>query len=139
MTLAQMTFSFGEAGVERAEALTSYRRMKVLRQKHNEAIIGRLPRKAIIRWGKRIGVVRGNQITASSFEELVLVYDLAVHMPRTGNSSPVERYRATLKPAAGSVDDRMLDAMCHSRSALFKVKPRHTSSALTLEYMLCGV
>ena len=128
--------TFWEGEVERAEVLTRYRGLRELSRKHVNAIIKRLPKKTVLYWGKRIGLVRRKAFVASSIEEMALVFDLALYSTRTGKISPVERYRRTLEFATGSEDDLMLDAMCRSRFSLFLIKRRHLAAGLILEDLL---
>lgn len=128
--------TFGEGEVERAEILMRYRRLRELSRKHGDAIIERLPKNAVLHWGKRIGLVRRKTFTASTMEEMTLGFDLAVYSTRSGKISPVERYRRSSKFAVGSEDDLMLDAMCRSRFSLFLVKRRHLATGLILEDLL---
>lgn len=128
--------TFGEGEVERTEVLTRYRRLKEFRLKHGNAIIKRLPKKTVLHWGKRIGLVRGKTFVASTMEEMTLVIDLAVYSTRSEKISPVERYRRSSKFAVGSEDDLMLDAMCRSFFSLFLVKRRHLAAGLILEDLL---
>ena len=128
--------TFGEEEVERTEVLMRYRRLRELSRKHGNAIIKRLPKKTVLHWGKRIGLVRGKTFIASTMEEMTLGVDLAVYSTRSGKTSPVERYRRSSKFAVGSEDDLLLDAMCRSRFSLFLVKRRHLATGLILEDLL---
>ena len=128
--------TFGEGEVERTEVLMRYRRLRELSRKHGDAIIERLPKKTVLHWGKRIGLVRRKTFIASTMEEMTLGFDLAVYSTRSGKISPVERYRRSSKFAVGSEDDLMLDAMCRSRFSLFLVKRRHLATGLILEDLL---
>ena len=84
--------TFGEGEVERKEVLMRYRRLRELNRKHGAAIVERLPKKTVLHWGKRIGVMRGKTVIASTIEEITLVFDLAVYSTRSGKMSPVERW-----------------------------------------------
>ena len=128
--------TFGEGEVERTEVLMRYRRLREISRKHGNAILDRLPKKTVLHWGKRIGLVRGKNFIASTMEEMTLVFDLAVYSTRSGKISPVERYRRSSKLAVGSEDDLMIDAMCRSRFSLFLVKRRHLAAGLILEDLL---
>ena len=128
--------TFGEGEVERTEVLMRYRRLRELSRKHGNAIIKRLPKKTVLHWGKRIGLVRRNTFFASTMEEMTLGIDLAVYSTRSGKTSPVERYRRSSKFAVGSEDGLMVDAMCRSRFSLFLVKRRHLATGLILEDLL---
>lgn len=128
--------AFGEGEVERTEVLARYRRLRELSRIHGHAIVDTLSRKALLHWGKRIGVTRRKIFIASSIEEITLVFDLAVYSARSGKISPVELYRRSSKLAVGSDDDLLLDAMCHSRFSLFLVKRRHSATGLILEDLL---
>ncbi len=128
--------TFGEGEVERTEVLMRYRRLRELSLKHGNAIIKRLPKKTVLHWGKRIGLVRRKTFIASTMEEMTLGFDLAVYSTRSGKISPVERYRRSSKFAVGSEDDLLLEAMCRSRFSLFLVKRRHLATGLILEDLL---
>ena len=127
---------FGEGEVERTEVLTRYRRLRKLNRKHGNAIIKRLPKKTVLHWGKRIGLVRRKTFIASTMEEMTLGFDLAVYSTRSGKISPVERYRRSSKFAVGSEEALLLDAMCRSRFSFFLVKRRHLATGLILEDLL---
>ncbi len=128
--------TFGEGEVERTEVLMRYRRLRELSRKHANAIIERIPKKTVLDWGKRIGLVRRKTVVASTMEELTLVFDLAVYATRSGKISAVERYRRSSKFAVGSEDDLVLEAMCRSRFSIFLVKRRHLAAGLILEDLL---
>ena len=68
--------TFGEGEVERAEVITRYRRLRELSRKHGDAILKRLPKKIVLDWGKRVGLVRRKTFIASSIEEMALAFDL---------------------------------------------------------------
>lgn len=128
--------TFGEGEVERAEVITRYRRLRELSRKHGDAILKRLPKKTVLDWGKRVGLVRRKTFIASSIEEMALAFDLALFSTRPGKISPVERYRRTSEFPVGSEDDLVVDAMCRSRFSLFLVKRRHLAAGLILEDLL---
>lgn len=123
---------FGEGILNRADTLTRYRRLRMVNVDHGNEILRRLPRKAVLHWGKRIGLVRRKTFVAS-FEEMSLAFDLAVHASRRGKMPPVERYRAIARFPADSDEAIMLDAMCRSRFSFFAVKRRHAAAGLILE------
>ena len=128
--------TFGEGEVERTEVLMRYRRLREISRKHGDAIVERLPKKTVLHWGKRIGLVGRKTFIASTMEEMTFGFDLAVYSTRSGKISPVERYRRSPKFAVGSKDGLMLDAMCRSRFSLFLVKRRHSATGLILEDLL---
>jgi hypothetical protein len=92
--------------------------------------------KAVVHWGKRIGVVRKRTVLTSKFEEMSLCLDLAVYSARPGRNAPIERYRRMARLPADSDEAKVLDAMCQSRFSVFVVKRRHATAGLVLEDLI---
>lgn len=124
---------FGEGVVDREDVLARYRRLREISRDHGIEVLKRVPKKTLLDWGKRLGLVRKKAFVAASFEEMTLAIDLAVYSARPGKTPPVERYRRTAGFPAGSDEAIMLDAMCRSRFSLFIVKRRHAAAGLVLE------
>ena len=124
---------FGEGVVDREEVLAWYRRLREISQDHGNAVLKRVPKKTLLAWGKRLGLVRRKTFVAEGFEEMTLAFDLAVYSAPPGKKPPIERYRRTTGFPAGSDEAIMLDAMCLSRFSIFAVKRRHAAAGLILD------
>jgi len=123
---------FGEGVIDREEVRTRYRRLRAVSRAHNNAVLQAVPKKVLIHWGKRLGLVRRKTFIFEGEEELSLLADLAVYSARPGKAAPVERYRKTKSYAAGSTEAVMLDAMCDWRFSLFVVRRPHRTAGLVL-------
>ncbi len=126
-------WGMGEGVVDRAEVLARYRRLRKISREHGNEVLGRIPRKTFLDWGKRLGLVWRKAFIADGIEEMSLAIDLAVYSARPGKTPPIERYRRTAGFAAGGDEAIMLDAMSRSRFSLFVVKRRHAAAGLVLE------
>ena len=84
---------FAEEHLDREQVLTRYRRLRAISRHYNSQVIKRVPRKAVLAWGKRLGIARGKTFVTKVAEEIALAFDLAVYAPRQGGMAPVERYR----------------------------------------------
>ncbi len=124
---------FGEGAVDREDVLARYRRLRAINRDHNDEIMNRVSTKAVLGWGKRLGLARGKTFFTDGFEELSLVFDLAVYSARLGKTPAVERYRRAADFPAGSDEAIMLNAMCDSRFSLFVVNRRHAAAGLVLD------
>lgn len=129
---------FGEGVVDRAGVLARYRRLREISRKHGNDVLDRVPKKTLLDWGKRLGLVRKKTFIGDGFEEMTLAFDLAVYAARPGKTPPIERYRRTAGFPAGSDEAIMLDAMSRSRFSLFVVKRRHAAAGLVLEDLFQG-
>lgn len=130
---ATETGDFGEGVVDREDVLARYRRLRKISRVHGEEVVRRVSTKTLLGWGKRLGLVRRKTFVADGFEELTLVFDLAVYAARRGKTPAIERYRRTAGFPAGSDEAIMLNAMCDSRFTLFIVKRRHAAAGLVLD------
>ncbi len=125
--------AFDEGVVDREQVLTRYRRLRALARDHNSAVLERVPRKALLAWGKRLGMVRRKSFVTQMPEELALAFDLAVYAPLAGRMAPVERHRRLARLPPDSDEARVLDAMCRSRFTFLVVERRHAAAGLVMQ------
>lgn len=123
----------GEGVVDPADVLARYRRLRKISRNHGNEVLDRVPKKTLLDWGKRLGLVRRKAFIADGIEEMTLAFDLAVYSARPGKTPPIELYRRTAGFPAGGDEAVMLDAMSRSRFSLFVVKRRHAAAGLVLE------
>ncbi len=128
----------GEGVVDHAGVLARYRRLRKINRNHGNEILGRVPKKTLLGWGKRLGLVWRKAFIADRIEEITLAFDLAVYSARPGKTPPIELYRRTAGFPAGGDEAIMLDAMSRSRFSLFVVKRRHAAAGLVLEDLFQG-
>ena len=114
----------------RPEVLAHYRRMRAISRGHNSAVVDRLPRDALLRHGRRLGLAHGRTFIIDDHDELFYVFDLAVHASMPDRPSEIERYARSAKVAAGSDEARMLDAMRCARFSIVQIVDRHPVAGL---------
>jgi hypothetical protein len=73
---------------------------------------------------KRLGLSDGKHIVAESDDDLVLVFDLALHTAPRGRRRAIDRYAALHPPSSGD-EAAVLAALRDTRFSLFRVSGRH--------------
>ena len=91
----------------------------------------------LIATAKHLGMSDGKRIIAESEDDLVLVYDLAVHTAPKGRSRAIDRYARARSKTAGD-EAAVLQALCDTRFSLFQIRGRHPVAGLILEDLLRG-
>jgi hypothetical protein len=86
---------------------------------------------------KRLGLSDGKHIVAESDDDLVLVFDLALHTAPRGRRRAIDRYAALHPPSSGD-EAAVLAALRDTRFSLFRVSGRHPEAGIWLEDLLRG-
>jgi len=116
--------------MDRDAIIARYRRLRKIVAAHNSAVLGHVPRRAIIDHARFLGLSAGKTIVADSDDELGLLFDLAIHSPRHARSRAFERYRNSARLPVDSDEARVLDALCAARFAVCRIERRHDVAGL---------
>jgi hypothetical protein len=119
-----------EPALERGEMIERYRRLREISMQHHHAILKLIPRDAMLRCARSVGLANGNTLVYDSEEELTLVFDLAIYTAPADRTRAVERYARSARFASGSDEAAMLEAMCNARFAIMAVRRRHPVAGL---------
>jgi len=122
--------------MDREAVIARYRRLRAICKDHNQAVLRHVPRSGIFDQARRLGLLEGKTIVVDSEDELMLIYDLAIHSPCLGRTRPIERYRKAARPAAGSDEALVLDAMCASRFTVWSIERRHEVAGLVVRDLM---
>jgi len=114
---------------ERDAVLARYRRYRALSRAHNNRILEFLPKDALLKQARRLGLVRGPPDKVE-IEEWFLALDLVIHTGPPERSRVIERYIRAAGAAPGSEDERTLEAMREGRFAILGIERRHDLAGL---------
>lgn len=121
----------------RDEILNRYQRYRQACTALQTAALKCVSNAGLITAAKRLGLSDGKRIIAESEDDLVLVYDLALHTAPRGRSRAIERYA---RQHQGGSDDEtaVLTALCKTCFSLYEVRAQHPEAGLLLEDLLRG-
>jgi len=114
----------------RQAALARYRRLRAISRAHNSAAMERLPRDAVLRQARRLGLAHGRTFVLDEMDELFYAFDLAVYTAAPDHLSGIERYGRAARPAPESDEARVLEAMRRARFAIMQIERRHPVAGL---------
>ncbi|HEY0522075.1 MAG TPA: hypothetical protein VGD08_01715 [Stellaceae bacterium] len=115
--------------MDRDELLTRCRNYHEIFLQHQSAAMKMLSRQTILDCGHRLGLANRKTLTMGTTGEMTLIFDLAVYTSLLpGRSRALDRYRKSAKFSAESDEARILDAICHSRFALWKIEGLHETA-----------
>jgi hypothetical protein len=124
------TFEEPTPSPSRTEVLARYRHLREIGKRHHSEVMRFLAEDAILRHGRRLGLVDGKTFFLDSEEELTLAFDLAIYTAPEGRSRAIDRYARSAQLTHGSDEALVLDAMRRARFAVVIVKRRHESAGL---------
>lgn len=119
-----------EAPPSRDEALARYRRARQISRRHNATLLESLPKEAIFQQARRLGMYEGKTLVLDDWNDLALAVDLAIHTAPPDRSRAIDRYAASARPAPGSEDAMVLQAMREARFAILLIRERHPSAGV---------
>lgn len=125
-----------EDAMTRDEILDRYRRLRAIGTRHHSAALKFLSRAAILVLAKRLGLTLGGTLVTESEEEMTLAFDLALYTATDGRSRALDRYARAVRPAPGSDEARMLDAMRNARFSIWRLERRHDTVGLIVTDVL---
>jgi hypothetical protein len=120
------------AGASRDAVLARYRRLRAISRAVHMGAVDVTPRDAILRMGRRLGLIEGRVFALESLDELEFVFDLVLYTAPPGETRPIDRYVRKAGFAPGSDEAMMLSAMRASRFAFVRVVRRHDVAGLIL-------
>ena len=121
----------------REEIIERYRRDRAISAGIQTGALDHIPRAAILRQAKRLGLSDGKVLRVSHEDELTLVFDLLLYTVSSGSRSRgIDRYARSHQPPPGSDELRVLTALQAARFSLFQIKERHPVAGLVLEDLL---
>jgi hypothetical protein len=121
----------------RDEILERYHRLRPACTAIQTAALKGVSGANLIATAKRLGLSDGKQIIAESEDDLVLVFDLALHTALQGRSRAIDRYACAQAGLAGD-EAAVLEALRHTCFSLFQVTAKHPEAGLMLEDLMRG-
>lgn len=115
---------------DREAVLARYRRYRALNRAHNNRILRQLPRDALLRQARRVGLARGKTLLTEELDQLYLALDLAIHTAPPDRTRVIDRYARTASVERGSDDERVLEAMRRGRFCILAIVRRHEIGGL---------
>lgn len=122
--------------MRRRDVLHRYRHLRAIGMHHHHAALKHLARPVIVENARRLGLMTGQMLTATSEEELTLVFDLAIYTAREGRSRAIDRYAKTVRLPSDSDETIVLQAMCHTRFSIWRIDRRHDTCGLVVSDLL---
>jgi hypothetical protein len=116
----------------------------VQRYRHLRAIAGEIQDAALqltqystmLEFGRRLAAVRAGELCLD-YQEIKLVYDLAIHTARPGRSRAIDRYARIARLPPGSDDARLLAALRKAQFTTFQIEARHAvAGAMAYDLLL---
>jgi len=114
----------------RDEVLARYRRLREISKHHHDLALESLPPGSILQHARRLGLAIGRMLVLDDMDELTYAYDLAIYTASPGRSRAIDRYARSARPAPGSDEALMLEAMCRARFVIARVERRHPAAGL---------
>jgi hypothetical protein len=121
----------------RDEILDRYQRYRQACTAIQTAAIRCVSTASLLATAKRLGLSDGKRIVADSDDDLVLVFDLALHTAPRGRRRAIDRYAAS-HPPSSEEEAAVLAALRDTRFSLFRVIGRHAEAGIRLEDLLRG-
>lgn len=118
----------------RESARERYRRFRGISNRHANEALRRVPGSLILEWAKRLGLLAKQRVLlADRWEELCLLFDLAIYAKRLARTTVIEQYRNSADVPEGSEEGTVLDAMCETRLAFLSVLGPHPEAGLIVK------
>jgi hypothetical protein len=124
--------------MQREEILDRYRNLRAVSMRHQTAAVNFVARSAILQRAKYLGLAQKQAIVAESEEEMTLIFDLAVHTAKAGQSRAIDRYTKTAVLSCDSDEARTLDAICQARFSVWRIERFHEVAGLIVTDVLRG-
>ncbi len=121
----------------RDEILDRYQRYRQACTAMQTAALGAVSTPSLLATAKRLGLSDGKHLVADSDDDLVLVFDLALHTAPRGRRRAIDRYAASHTPVSED-EAAVLAALRDTRFSLFRVSGKHAPAGIRLEDLLRG-
>ena len=118
------------SGPSRGEIITRYRQLRAISMQLHDEILKRVSPDAILRQGRRLGLVSGRTWILEDESEFHYALDLAIHTGPPDKARAIDRYARSAKFAPASDEAVTLDAMCKARFTLLCVERRHETAGV---------
>ncbi len=112
----------------RDEILARYQRYRQACTAIQTAALGCVSAPNLLATAKRLGLSDGKRIVADSDDDLVLVFDLALHTGPRGRRRAIDRYAASYHPISRE-EEAVLAALRDTRFSLFRVSGKSAPSS----------
>jgi hypothetical protein len=112
-------------GSSRAEVIARYRHLREISLQLHDDILKCVSTDAVLRQGRRLGLVSGRTWMLDDENELHYALDLAIHTGPPDKARAIDRYARSAKFAPASDEAVMLEAMCKAKFTLLCVERRH--------------
>lgn len=122
--------------MDRDAILAQYRELREINTTHQSEALKFLSQRGILETARTLGMLYRHTLVAESDEEMTLIFDLGVYGAKQGKSGALDRYRQTLRPPAGSMQARVLDAMRNARFSLWRIERKHEAAGLIVSDVL---
>ena len=113
------------SGPSRAEIIARYRHLRAISLQLHHEILKRVSSDALLRQGRRLGLVSGRTWILDDEDELHYALDLATHTAPPDKARAIDRYARSANFAPTSNEAITLEAMCKARFTLLYVERRH--------------
>ena len=123
--------------MQRDEIIGRYRHLRALTNRHLNAALDCVAASTLNERVRHLGITRRGAQSESE-EEMSLVFDLAVHTSKPGRSRAIDRYARAVEFAAGSDEDRTLQALCNARFSIWRLDRRHEQAGVVVTDVLRG-
>lgn len=114
----------------RSDVLARYRHLRSVSKAHHSKVLSYLPKDAVLRTARRLGLARGKTLVLDSMDDLTLAFDLAIYAAPADRSRAIDRYARSARHVDGSDEALVLEAMRGARFAVVSVIRRHPSAGL---------
>jgi hypothetical protein len=114
----------------RSEVLMRYRHFREISKAHHHRVMKLLSKSAILQQARRLGLSDGRRLILDDMDELMPVFDLAIHTAPADRSRAIDRYARKAPPSPGSDEALVLDAMRSARFALLLIEGWHEAAGL---------
>ena len=107
---------------ERSELLELYKRYRAIGRQMNRELVRRIPKRALLASGKRLGFLKKGVLVFDSEDETNILMDYCIHNYREHGPTVIERYLAEASSPAGSDEMTVLQAKVDSHYTLVAVE-----------------
>jgi hypothetical protein len=118
------------SGPSRAEIIARYRHLRAISLQLHDDILKRVSPDALLRQGRRLGLVSGRTWVLDDKDELHYAFDLAIHTAPPDKARAIDRYARSAKFAPASDEAVTLEAMCKAKFTLLYIERRHETAGV---------
>jgi hypothetical protein len=114
----------------RAEIIARYRHLRAISVELHHEILKLVSSDALLRQGRRLGLVSGRTWVLDDEDDLHCALDLAIHTAAPDKARAIDRYARSANFAPDSNEAVALEAMCKARFTLLYVERRHETAGV---------